>query len=210
MSNKQKVFLPMALMSLVALSVACHKNPVEPEHIPSNPDVPTDTITPVNPNDTITPVNPNDTITPVNPNDTVLPAGGKVAYFYYEGGNDFPPLDSIRRYAFDPEYDTVYILWHAITADYWTPIGFHAARDSLSKRFKISPKVCGRLWIIPHQILPDCDSTNIGVKGMIRQDSAWYADKHYIVLPIISGKDAKPSQPTHYNGSRVLKAGRSR
>ena len=192
MSNSQKIFLPVALMSLIALSMACHKNSVEPEPAPHNPDVPTDTITPVNPGDTVVPT-----------------TGGKIANFYYRGGSEFPLLDSIRYYANDPEYDSIYIKWHPVAQNYWSPRSFHIARDSLQKRFNISSKVRGGWWVMPYQILPDCDSTNIGVKGLIRQDSVWYADRHYVVLPVIGSNSKTNTQPT-YNGNRMLKAGRSR
>ena len=65
-------------------------------------------------------------------------------------------------------------------------------------------------WIvIPYQILPDADSTNIGVKGMIQSDRDWYESKHYTVRPIIGDKHAKATKPTYYNGNRVLKSGHS-
>ena len=187
------VLIVTCIVAWISLATACKKNSIA-DITPSNPNVPTDTIPPVNPNDTITP-------------DTLLPAPGKVANFYYRGGNDFPPLDSIRRYANDPEYDSVYIKWCPTTQAYWTPNSFHTARDSLRKRFNISPKVRGGWWVRPRQILPDCDSTNIGVMGMIRQDSTWYADRNYIILPVIC-KNGEKTQPAHYNGNRVLKANR--
>ncbi len=182
------------IVAWISLAIACKKNSIT-ESTPSNPVIPTDTIPPVN---------PNDTITPVNPNDTILPAGGKVVEFYYEGSGIYPPLDSIRRYANDPEYDSIYIRWCPTTQEYWTPNSFHTARDSLRKRFNISPKVRGGWWVRPRQILPDCDSINIGVMGMIRQDSAWYADRNYIIWPV----NSKSAQPA-YNGNRVLKADHS-
>lgn len=192
------VFL-LGLM-LLAGPISCKK---EPQPSPTPTPAPTDTITPVNPGDTITPVTPGDTITP--------PTGGKVVNFYYEGGEKFTPLDSIRKYANDPEYDTIYIRWRVVTQAYWTPVGFHSARDSLDKRFNISPKVYGGWCILPYQILPDADSTNIGVKGMIQSDRDWYESKHYDVWPIVGDKNAKkPQQPPRYTGNRVLKAGRSR
>lgn len=209
-----KVLAILLLLVLVVVASSCNKTP-EPTQKPEP--TPTDTIPPVTPNDTITPVTPNDTIVPTPGIDTIPPApggdtivptpptGGKVVNFYYDGGENFPPLDSIRRYANDPEYDTIYIKWLVPTDDYWTPISFHIARDSLRKRFDISPKVVGGWWVIPYQILPDADSTNTGVKGMIERDKNWYESKHYIVMPIIGGKNAKkPQQPSRYNGTMVL------
>lgn len=213
------VFL-LGLM-LLAGPTSCKKDP-QPSPTPT-PNTPTDTVTPVIPGDTITPVNPGDTIPDV-PGDTLAPwpggdtivpgpggdtivpvPGGKVVNFYYDGGVELPPLDSIRKYADDPEYDTIYIRWCVVTQNYWTPGGFHSARDSLNKRFNISPKVYGGWWVIPYQILPDADSTNIGVKGMIQSDKDWYESKHYIVMPIIGGKNAKkPQQPPRYNGTMAL------
>ena len=232
MNKKRKIFLPVAVASLMAWLISCQKDPI-PEPTPVNPDAPTDTITPVNPTDTITPVTPGDTI-PDIPGDTILPpvppidtiqpdtivpgpggdtivpgTGGKVVKFYYNGGDNFPSLDTIRRYANDPEYDSIYIKW-GVPANYWTPVGFHSARDSLSKRFNISPKVYGGMTIRPYQIVPDADSTNIGVKGMIQSDRDWYESKYYIVWPVNGDKGNKNIQPPRYNGNRVLKAGRSR
>ena len=126
------------------------------------------------------------------------------------GGAKFTPLDSIRKYANDPEYDTIYIKWLVVTQAYWTPHTFIAVSDSLKKRFNISPKVYGGWWVRPYQILPDADSTNIGVKGMIQSNRDWYESKHYDVWPVVDDKNAKKSQqPSRYNGNRVLKAGRS-
>ncbi len=226
MSNKRKIFLPVAVASLMVWLISCQKDPI-PEPTPVNPDAPTDTIPPVNPGDTITPVVPGDTIpdipgdtilppeppidtiqpdtiVPGSGGDTIVPGGGKVVKFYYQGGDNFTPLDTIRRYANDPEYDSIYIMWIE-AANYWTPFGFHSARDSLSKRFNISPKVYGGMTIRPDQIVPDADSLSHGVKGMARCDSVWYADRHYNVWPV-----NKSAQPPRYNGNRVLKAGRSR
>lgn len=200
------------LLVLVVVASSCNKTP-EP---PPKPDpTPTDTIPPVTPNDTIPPVTPNDTIVPTPGIDTIPPApggdtivptpptGGKVVNFCTDGA-EMPPLDSIRRYAYDPTYDSIYIIWMPCGQDYWTPISFHIARDSLRKRFDISPKVYGRSWIRPYQILPDADSTNISVKGMIQNDRDWYESKHYIVWPVVGDKGKKPQQPQRYNGTMAL------
>ena len=235
MSKKQKIFLPVALVSLLGWLVSgCQKDPI-PEPEPVNPNVPTDTITPVTPGDTIPDI-PGDTILPPVPpidtiqpdtivpgpggdtivpgpgGDTIVPGGGKVVKFFYRGGDEFPLMDSVRRYANDPEYDSIYIKWMvpATGAAYWTPVGFHSARDSLSKRFNISPKIYGDGRIRPYQIVPDADSTNIGVKGMIQSDRDWYESKYYIVWPVNGDKGNKNIQTPRYNGNRVLKAGRSR
>lgn len=201
-----KAWIALAFGMLIAFIVACGKDSVpepapSPEPTPTDtvPHVPNDTIPPV-PNDTIVPT-PGDTITPGPGGDTIQPTGGKVVYFYYEGGYAFPQMDSIRHYAADPTYDTVYIRWCPYGQDYWTPIGFHIARDSLQKRFDLSPKVCGAWWVIPYQILPDADSTNIHTKGMIRSDSTQFANWHYTILPIVGGKNNKPVQSNCYNGS---------
>ena len=222
--NLRVVALGALIFAGILLS-QCTKpeDPAQPHDDPT--EEPTDTVTPVNPNDTITPVNPGDTITPTPGTDTIIPGpggdtivpptpggdtivpgtGGKVVNFYYDGGDNFPSLDTVRRYVNDPEYDSIYIKWVVSNAAYWTPYGFHVARDSLSKRFNISPKVYGGWWVVPYQIVPDADSLSHGVKGMARCDSVWYADRHYNVWPV-----NKSAQPPRYNGNRVLKAGRSR
>ena len=203
------------LLVLVVVASSCNKTP---EPTPKPEPTPTDTIPPVTPNDTITPT-PGDTIVPTPGIDTIPPApggdtiipvpGGKVVKFGYQGASTLPSLDTIRRYANDPEYDSIYIMWIA-PASYWTPNSFHVARDSLSKRFNISPKVYGGMTIRPYQIVPDADSTNIGVKGMIQIDRDWYESKYYIVWPVNGDKGNKNIQAPRYNGNRVLKAGRSR
>ncbi len=229
MNNKQKVW---TLAALMAVAAACKKTPLPtPEPTPNtptdtiNPTVPADTIAPF-PGDTITPI-PGDTITPVIPTDTIIPIpgdtivptpdtitpvpGGQMVKFYYEGGVNFPPLDSVWRYALDPAYDSIYIMVRLPGgSSSWTPGGFHAARDSLSKRFNISPKVRGGWGFTPYQILPDCDSVNIGVKGMIRSDSTQFSNWHYGVYPVINNKSGKTNNTNHYKGNRVLSAARSR
>lgn len=202
----------LLLLVLVVVASSCNKTP---EPTPKPEPTPTDTIPPVTPNDTIPPVTPNDTIVPTPGIDTIPPApggdtivpvpGGKIANFYYDGGIKLPPLDSIRKYANDPEYDTIYIKWRASNQSYWTPGGFHSAKDSLNKRFRISPKVYGAWIVIPYQILPDSDSTNIGVKGMIQSDRDWYESKHYTVSPIVGDKNTKkPQQAPRYDGTMVM------
>lgn len=126
------------------------------------------------------------------------------------GGVKLPPLDSIRKYANDPEYDTIYIKWCATNQSYWTPHTFIAVSDSLDKRFRISPKVYGAWIVIPYQILPDADSTLISVMGMVESNRGWYESKHYTVSPIVGDKQVKSAtKPNYYNGNRVLKSGRS-
>ena len=179
--------LMLGLMLLVG-SASCKKDP-QPN---PTPNVPTDTITPVIPGDTIVP--PIDTIQPggdtiVPGGDTIVPTpptGGKVVNFYYDGGVKLPPLDSIRKYANDPRYDTIYIKWRVVTQAYWTPHTFIAVSDSLDKRFRVSPKVYGAWVVIPYQVLPDADSTNIAVKGMVQRNRDWYESKHYIVRRLCS------------------------
>lgn len=195
----------LSLMVLIG-PTSCNK---DPQPTPVGP-TPIDTITPVNPDDTIVPTPGGDTIVPGPGGDTIVPGGGKVVNFYYDGGNNFPSLDTVRRYANDPEYDSVYIKWVVSNANYWTPNSFHVARDSLSKRFNISQKIYGGWWIRPYQIVPDADSTNIGVKGMIQSDRDWYESKYYIVWPVNGDKGNKNIQPPRYNGNRIQRAGRSR
>lgn len=194
------VFL-LGLM-LLTWTTSCNKDPQ-----PAPEPTPTDTITPVIPNDTIPPIISGDTIPDVPGGDTIVPNGGKIVKFYYNGGEIYPELDTIRRYANDPEYDSIYIKW-GVPANYWTPNSFRVACDSLSKRFNISSKIYGGMTIRPYQILPDSDSTNIGVKGMIRSDSTQFANWGYGIYPQIS-KLGKTAKPPRYNGNRVLKVGRS-
>lgn len=217
-TNKNKL-MPHALRTLVAawlvLATACHKDPM-PGPTPKPEPIPTDTIPPVTPNDTIPPVTPNDTIvpTPPTPGDTLVPGGDTIVPV--PGGTKeyivdllpgsggwycLPRLDSIRSWALC--YDTI-ILFVRAPDGAWTPGSFHAARDSLSRRFNISPKVRGGWGWTPYQILPDADSTNIGVMGMIRSDSTQFANWGYGIYPQISKNNSKATQPQVYKGTMAL------
>ncbi len=210
------VFL-LGLM-LLAGPTSCKK---EPQPSPTPTPTPTDTITPVNPGDTITPTPGGDTIVPGPGGDTIVPPtpggdtlppmlGGTKEYlvdFYPSaGGPVYPSLDSVREWVM--LYDTVRIKVRA-TSGAWTPIGFHVVRDSLSPRFDVSPKVYGKGWWKTYQILDDDQLGNIGVMGMIRSDSAYFANKGYGIYPQVTGKNAKSVQPPRYNGNRIQRAGRS-
>lgn len=211
------VFL-LGLM-LLAGPASCKK---DPQPTPT-PNTPTDTIPPVNPGDTITPVVPGDTI-PDIPGDTIIPEPGGDTVVPGMGGTKehivdlypgsggwhcLPSVDSVRYWV--QHYDTV-ILFISAPDNAWTPRGFHAASDSLRKRFNISPKVYGGWWWTPYQILPNEYLQSISVKGMIRDDSIQFANWGYGIYPQVSKgtKIAKSAQPPRYNGNRVLKAGRSR
>ena len=208
------VFL-LGLM-LLAGPTSCKK---DPQPSPTPTPTPTDTITPVVPGDTITPTPGTDTIVPGPGGDTIVPPtpggdtippmiGGTKEYLVdfspSAGGPVYPSLDSVREWAM--MYDTVRIKVRAIS-DAWTPGSFHIARDSLSLRFDVSPKVRGGLWWQTYQILDDAQVNNIGVMGMIRSDSAYFASKGYGIYPQVTGK--KSQQSPHYDGNRVPRAGRS-
>ena len=199
-------------LMLLAGPTSCKKDP-QPSPTPT-PNTPTDTITPVIPSDTITPVIPGDTIVPIPPTpgdtlvpggDTIIPTpGGKVVNFCYDGGENFPPLDSVLRYANDPTYDSINIIWAPCGQTYWTPVSFNYACKEFKKRFDLSPKVFGKGFILPYQILPDCDSMSHNVKGMIRSNKDQYERWHYDVRPVVGDKGKKPQQPQRYNGTMVL------
>lgn len=205
------------LLVLVVVASSCNKTP---EPTPKPEPTPTDTIPPVTPNDTIPPVTPNDTIvpTPPTPGDTLVPGGdtivpvpGGTKEYIVDllpgsgGWHCFPPVDSVRSWV--PCYDTI-ILFVRAPDNAWNPGSFSAARDSLSRRFNISPKVRGGWWWTPYQILPDSDSTNPFIMGMIRSDSTQFANWGYGIYPQIS-KLGKSAQPPRYNGNRIQRAGRS-
>ena len=106
---------------------------------------------------------------------------------YYVHGMGNPVLSQDEGWVYDEgKSKWSYKVSNAV---YWTPSSFHIARDSLSKRFNISPKVYGGWWVVPYQIVPDADSLSHGVKGMARCDSTWYADRHYNVWPVKGGKN---------------------
>lgn len=198
------------LLVLVVVASSCNKTP---EPTPKPEPTPTDTIPPVTPNDTITPVTPNDTIvpTPPTPGDTLVPGGDTIIPVPGGGTKEciadidsewhLPPVDSVRSWA--DIYDTIIIFVRAPDGA-WTPGGFSAARDSLSRRFNISPKVRGGWWWTPYQILPDADSTNISVKGMIRRDSTQFANWGYGIYPQISKNNPKATRPQVYKGTMVM------
>lgn len=213
MDKKQKNLMPVALETLIVLWLAwltaCQKEPI-PEPTPTPGSTPTDTVTPVIPSDTITPVIPGDTITPtpcdtlVPGGDTIIPVpGGGTKECIADIGNGWhlPPVDSVQSWA--GLYDTIIIFIRAPDGA-WTPIGFHAARDSLSKRFIISPKIRGGWGWTPYQILPDSDSTNISIKGMIRSDSTQFANWGYGIYPQISKNNSKATRPQVYKGTMAL------
>lgn len=181
-----KVYAAAVLLALILLvwSTSCKK---DPKPTPT-PEIPTDTIVPEIPNDSII---SGDTITPGG--DTIV-IPGKTIKFFYDGGNNFPPLDSISRYANDQEYDTIYIKW-TDPAEYWTTYSFYVATDSLKRRFDISPKVFGLGTIKPYEIRPDSDSLYL-VKGMIQSNRSWLESHNYVVQPVIG--DKKSNQPPRY------------
>lgn len=182
------------LIAALTIGWSCKKTP-QPSPTP-NPTTPADTITPVSPNDTIVPT-PDDTITPIL-DDTLPPIPGRVAVFYirhvdaydsisntWGGYMQIPTLDTIRYLANHPGCDTIFLKWYYPPAMCygWTWHGFVVSRDSLEKRFQISPKVRGSkrpLGIFTKQILPD-DITNVFVLGMRHCDSLWFANHDYRV-----------------------------
>lgn len=205
-----KVLAILLSLVLVVVASSCNKTP---EPTPKPEPTPTDTIPPVTPNDTIIPVTPNDTIVPTPGIDTIPPAPGGDTIIPVPGGGTkeciadinngwhLPPVDSVRSWA--GLYDTIIIFIRAPDGA-WTPPGFHAARDSLSRRFNISPKVRGGWGWTPYQILPDADSTNNSVKGMIRNDSTQFANWGYGIYPWISKNNPKATRPQVYKGTMVL------
>ena len=197
------------LLVLVVVASSCNKTP-EPN--PTPVPTPTDTITPVNPNDTITPT-PGDTIVPTPGIDTIPPVPGGDTIIPVPGGGTkeciadigngwhLPPVDSVRSWA--DIYDTIIIFVRAPDGA-WTPGSFHAVRDTLSKRFIISPKIRGGWGFRPYQILPDSDSTNPFIMGMIRSDSTQFANWGYGIYPQISKNNSKATQPQVYKGTMAL------
>lgn len=175
--------LLLGLMLLV-WPTSCKK---DPKPTPT-PEIPTDTIVPEIPNDTIS----GDTITPGG--DTIV-IPGKTVKFFYDGGDVYPPMDSICRYANDPEYDTVYIKWTRPAVSGWTTYSFYVACDSLKKRFDMSQKVFGQGRIRPYEIRPDSDSLYL-VKGMIQSNRNWLESHNYVVQPVVG--DKKSNRPPRY------------
>lgn len=190
-----KVYAAAVLLALILLvwSTSCKK---DPKPTPT-PEIPTDTIVPEIPNDSII---SGDTITPGG--DTIV-IPGKTIKFFYDGENNFPPMDSICRYANDSGYDTIIILWTRAPCAGFTTYGFCVKTDSLKRRFNISPKVYGRGLIKPYEIRPDSDSLYL-VLGMIQSNRNWLESHNYVVQPVIG--DKKSNQPPRYNGGRVVQS----
>ena len=184
-------------LMLVASMAACKKLPMLEQPSPQ-----TDTISPVVP-----PASPvdttgtsNDTIpgTPQTPSDTNV---YNIVKFYYRGRNKVPPMDSIRRYANDPNYDSVYIVWMVPNSARWTPCGFYAARDSIRERMNLSRKVCGGGELRTYQIVPDCDSLSFGVLGISNNVANDFAGWGYNVRVMNNGgqkPDASAYNPRQY------------
>ena len=218
MNKKQKIFLPVAVASLLGwLFSSCQKDPI-PEPEPSHPDVPTDTITPVTPGDTIPDI-PGDTILPPVPpidtiqpdtivpgpgGDTIVPGGGKVVKFYYEGGGNYVPFDTLQRYQDDPDIDTIYYAIRLTCGNSWTPDSYTIMCDSLRRRFSRFPKLHGRLGIRPYQILPNADSMNMHVMGIAELHRDYLVSKGYYVRPEIGKNSPKATQPQVYKGTMAL------
>ena len=205
-----KVLAILLSLVLVVVASSCNKTP---EPTPKPEPTPTDTIPPVTPNDTIPPVTPNDTIVPTPGIDTIPPAPGGDTIIpvpgggtkeciaeFYNGGWHWPSVDSIEIWA--DIYDTIIIFIRASDGA-WTPGSFHAARDTLGKRF-ISPKVRGGWWWTPYQILNDDQLGNNSVMGMIRSDSTQFANWGYGIYPQISKNNSKATQPQVYKGTMAL------
>lgn len=181
------VFL-LGLM-LLAGPTSCKKDP-QPSPTPT-PNTPMDTVTPANPGDTIIPT-PGDTIVPGS--DTVQ-YSGKTVKFIYSGGENFVPLDTIRKHL--ALGDSVVLAWGVENSYDWTPVGFCIASDSLRKRFNLCPqRIGGDGLMMVYQILPDCDSMAINKKGVAQNVATWYSNKGYNVYPVVTGG----------KGQKVIKA----
>lgn len=199
--------LMLGLMLLVG-PASCKKDP-QPN---PTPNVPTDTITPVIPGDTILPPTPpidtiqpgGDTIVPGPGGDTIVPGGGKVVKFYYEGGADLVPFDTLQRYQDDPTYDTIYLAIRLTCGDSWTPDSYTALCQNLRPRFARFSKLHGRLGIRPYQILPNADSMNMHVMGIAELHRDYLVSKGYYVRPVIGKSNPRNTKPQVYKGSMIL------
>ena len=165
-------------LMVLAWPTSCQK---EPKPTPTPEPIPTDTITPINPNDTIVPT-PNDTIVQ---GDTIIPNGGKVVYFYYEGGAELVPFDTLQRYQNDPAYDTIYLAIRLACGDAWTPDTYTALCQNLRPRFSRFSKLHGYWGIRPHEILPNEDSMNMQKMGIAELHRDYLVSKGYYVIPVI-------------------------
>jgi len=206
-------FLFLALMVLV-WPTSCQK---EPKPTPTPEPTPTDTITPVVPGDSITPT-PTDTITPINPNDTIVPTpndtivqgdtiipnGGKVVYFYYEGGAELVPFDTLQRYQNDPVYDTIYLAIRLVCGNSWTPDTYTALCQNLRPRFSRFSKLHGYWGIRPHEILPKEDSMNMHKMGIAELQRDYLVSQGYYVRPEIGKNSSKATQPQVCKGTMAL------
>lgn len=204
-----KVYAAVVLLALMLLAwpTSCKK---DPKPTPT-PEIPTDTIVPEIPNDTIQ----GDTIIPT-PGDTIVPGGdttqysGKTVKFIYSGGENFVPLDTIRKHL--ALGDSIVLAWGVGNSYDWTPVGFYGARkDLFVERFNLCPqRIGGDGLMMVYQILPDCDSTAINKKGISDGVARWYGDHGYNVYPVVTGgksqNDIKANnrivgQPPRYNNA---------
>lgn len=219
MKAKYKALGLAALFFTVMLLVwptSCRK---DPQPTPVTP-TPTDTVTPVTPGDTIPDI-PGDTILPPVPpidtiqpggdtivpgpgGDTIVPGGGKVVKFYYEGGGNYVPFDTLQRYQDDPTYDTIYLAIRLTCGNSWTPDSYTIMCDSLRRRFARFSKLHGRLGIRPYQILPNADSMNMHVMGIAELHRDYLVSKGYYVRPEIGKNSPKATQPQLYKCTMAL------
>ncbi len=192
--NKKKL-IPAAMVAyiaaLVALAVACKKDPV-PEPAPT-PEPTPDTIVPT-PGDTITPVVPGDTLEPIIPGDTIVPfppMPEDTVEFMIKinnitgAGIMYPSLDTLRK-VLAINNKVIRLKWCVPPnrTSGWTPSSFRSPRDSLKVRFAMSPKVFGSGRINVNKnyggaSIPCEDSLNISKLGMTVCDSAIFAGWGY-------------------------------
>ena len=172
----------VAIAALLALIVACHKDPTpsptpEPEPTPS-PDTTQiiDTTTIIEP--------PIDTVTYP---DTV--------WLDMEALLDLPPMDSIEFYADKNSVKKIIMNLKPYNSCGWTPHLYMRARDSLQKRIDVAPsKVwgAGTIYVAPFNGAQMPDPNDTQHSGMAAVDSAWYVEHGWEIK-----RDAPPYDKQH-------------
>lgn len=188
----QKLFLAW-LVTKMAVLVGCKKEPMPtPQPTPDPTEIQNDSSS-------------NDT-SHVH-GDTTIPYSGDTVEFYYGGGVNFTPIDTIQEYL--RQGYNVRIYWGACSEG-WTTRGLHNARDSLRPRIALSPNVFGKGTVLVHQLVPEADSMNPYMLGAPRSVVDDFIRMGYDVVFVIPPDTCKKVNNDFGGGSAVIEDKRMR
>lgn len=139
--------------------------------------------------------------------DTTIPYSGDTVEFYYGGGVNFTPIDTIQEYL--RQGYNVRIYWGACSEG-WTTCGLHNARDSLRPRIALSPNVFGKGGVLVYQLVPEADSMNPYMLGAPRSVVDDFIRMGYDVGFVIPPDTCKKVNNDFGGGSAVIEDKRMR